>query len=162
MDSERLLRRTALALAVAALAWTLDTALSAPRRRARLDRKAEAIRALDRLAASRAPDRAWLDALEADGARTPPPLDRLAAGRFPDGSATATPRSATPLTDGWQLRETLLTLSSVPYAELPAFCDDAARQRPPWRLVEADLRPGATPGTGDARLLFEAPERVQE
>ncbi len=159
MDSDRLLRWLALALAVAALAWTLDTALSAPRRRARLDRKTDAIRALHRLAATRAPDRAWIDALEASGARTPPPLDRLAAGRFPDGAATAAPRTAVPLADGWQRRETLLTLTAIPYADLPAFCDEAARQRPPWRLVEADLRPSSAPATGDAVLLFESLEK---
>jgi hypothetical protein len=162
MDSDRLLRWIALALTVAALAWTLDTALSAPRRRARLDRKAEAVRALRRLSASRAPERAWLDALDAAGARTPPPLDRLAAGRFPEGAATASPRTAVPLADGWQRRETLLSLTAIPYAELPAFCDEAARQRPPWRLVEADLRPSSNPGIGDASLLFESLERVGE
>lgn len=159
MDSDRLLRWVALVLAVAALACTLDTALSAPRRRARLERKSEAIRALLRLSSSRAPDRAWLAALDASGSRTPPPLDRLAAGRFPDGSATASPRTAVPLADGWQRRETLLTLSSIPYADLPAFCDEAARQRPPWRLVEADLRPSSAPATGDAVLLFESLEK---
>ena len=162
MDSDRLLRWVALALAVAALAWTLDTALSAPRRRARLERKAGAVRELFRLSSSRAPDRAWLAAMEADGARTPPSLDRLAAGRFPDGSATAVPRSAVPLADGWQRRETLLTLADIPYADLPAFCDEAARQCPPWRLVEAELRPSSTSGSGDARLLFESLERVRE
>lgn len=159
MDSDRLLRWLALALAVAALAWSLDTALSAPRRRARLDRKTDAIRALHRLAATRAPDRAWLDTLDASGTRTPPPLDRLAAGRFPDGAATAVPRTAVPLADGWQRRETLLTLTAIPYADLPAFCDEAARQRPPWRLLEADLRPSSAPATGDAVLLFESLEK---
>ena len=159
MESDRLLRWIALILAVAALAWTLDTALSAPRRRARLERKTEAIRALHRLSASRAPDRAWLASLDASGTSTPPPLDRLAAGRFPDGSATASPRTAVPLADGWQRRETLLTFSSIPYADLPAFCDEAARQSPPWRLVEADLRPGSTSGTGEATLLFESIEK---
>jgi hypothetical protein len=159
MESDRLLRWIALILAVAALAWTLDTALSAPRRRARLERKAEAIRALHRLSASRAPDRAWLTSLDASGTRTPPPLDRLAAGRFPDGSAIAAPRSAVPLVDGWQRRETLLTLTSVSYSELSAFCDEAARQRPPWRLVEADFHPSSTLAAGDATLLFESIEK---
>ena len=37
---------------------------------------------------------------------------------------------------------------------------EAVRQRPPWRLVEADIRPSATPGRGDARLLFESLERT--
>ena len=64
-----------------------------------------------------------------------------------------------PLADGWQRRETLLTLTAIPYADLPAFCDEAARQRPPWRLVEADLRPSSTPATGDAVLLFESLEK---
>lgn len=160
MDADRLLRWIALVLAVAALAWSLDTALSAPRRRARLDRKSEAIRALLRLASSRAPDCAWLDAMDAAGARTPPPLDRLASGRFPDGSVTAVPHSAEPLVDGWQRRETLLALANISYADLPAFCGEAARQRPPWRLVEADFRPSSVQGIGDARLLFESLERT--
>lgn len=162
MDFDRLLRGIALALAVAALALALDSALSASRRRARLDRKAEAIRALDRLASARAPDRAWLDAMAAAGALAPPPLDRLASGRFPDGAAIAAPRAAIPVLDGWQRRETLLSLSGISFADLPAFCGEAARQSPPWRLVEADLRPSSTPGTGDATLLFESLERVQE
>lgn len=159
MNLDRILSWTALALAVAALAWTLDTALSGPRRRALLDRKAGAVRELLRLSGEDAPDRAWLERLGTDGARTPPPLERLAGGRFPDGAASASPRSAVPVTDGWQCRATLLTLSGVSFADIPAFCGEAARQRPPWRLREAEFLPSADPGTGDARLLFEALEK---
>lgn len=159
MNLDRILSWIALAFAVAALAWTLDTALSGPRRRALLDRKAGAVRELLRLSGEDAPDRAWLERLDADGARTPPPLERLAAGRFPDGAATASPRSAVPVADGWQCRATLLTLSGVSFADIPAFCDEAARQRPPWRLREAEFLPSSDLGTGDARLLFEALEK---
>lgn len=162
MKSDRILRAVALALAVAALAWTLDTALSEPRRRARLARKTEDIRALDRLAESRAPDRAWLNALEATGTCTPPPLDSLAAGHFPDGCASAVPRSTEPIVEGWQRRETLLNLSGVNYSEIPAFCREASQQRPPWSLREANLLFSAEPGRGDAQLLFVALERMPQ
>jgi hypothetical protein len=100
-----------------------------------------------------------LERLDADGARTPPPLERLAIGRFPDGSAAVSPRSAEPLVEGWQRRETLLTLTGVPFSGIPAFCGEAAAQRPPWRLREAELLPSSDPGTGDATLLFESLEK---
>ena len=160
MNLDRILSWAALALAVAALAWTLDTALSGPRRRDLLDRKAGAVRELVRLSGEDAPDRAWLEDLDADGLHAPPPLERLAAGRFPGGSANVSPRSAVPVADGWQRRATLLTLSGISFADIPAFCGEAARQRPPWRLREAEFLPSADhPGTGDARLLFEALEK---
>lgn len=162
MKSDRLLRWVALLLAVAAIAWTLDTALSESRRRARLAHKTEDIRALDRLAESRAPDRAWLNALKATGTRTPPPLDYLAAGHFPDGCATAFPRSADPVVEGWQRRETLLNLSRVDFSAIPAFCLKASHQRPPWRLLEAKFLFSAEPGRGDAQLLFVALERMPQ
>ena len=159
MNLDRILSWTSLALAVAALAWTLDTALSGARRRELLDRKAGDVRELARLAGEDAPDRAWQEGLDADGDRTPVPLERLASGRFPDGSATASPRSAVPVADGWQRRATLLALDGVSFAGIPAFCAEASRQRPPWRLREAEFLPSAEPGTGDARLLFEALEK---
>lgn len=162
MNPDRLLAGVALAFATAALAWTLDTALSGPRRRALLDRKAEAVRELTKLAGENASDRAWLEGLDAAGARTPPPLERLAIGRFPDGAAIVSPRSAEPAVEGWQRRETLLNLSGVDFAEIPAFCREASLQRPPWRLREAEFLPSPEPGRGDARLLFEALERVPQ
>lgn len=160
MKTDRALSWIALALAVLALAATLDTALSGPRRRKLLDRKAGEIRELLRLAGENTAERAWLAGLEESGWGAPPPLERLAAGRFPDGAAIASPRSAEPVVEGWQRRETLLGLSGVDFGDIPAFCEEAARQRPPWRLREAELLPSSDPGKGDARLLFEALERV--
>lgn len=162
MKTDRVLSWIALALAVAALAVTLDTALSGPRRRALLDRKVGEIRELVRLAGENTAERDWLAGLEESGQGTPPPLERLAAGRFPDGSAIVSPRSAEPVVEGWQRRETLLNLSGVDFAEIPAFCREASRQRPPWRLREAEFLPSAEAAHGDAHLLFEALERVPQ
>lgn len=159
MKTDRVLAWIALALAVLAMAATLDTALSGPRRRGLLDRKAGEICELLRLAGANTVERDWLAGLAESGLSTPPPLERLATGRFPDGTAIASPHSAEPVVEGWQRRETLLSLSGVDFADIPAFCDEAARQRPPWRLREAELLPSAAPGKGNAFLLFEALER---
>lgn len=159
MNLDRILHGIALVLGVAALAWSLDTALSAPRRRALLDRKAEAIRSLRLLAGRHAAERAWLDAMETAGNTAPGPLAPLAARLFPDAAPSATPRAPVPAAAGWQMRGTLLTLSGVSFAELPAFCSALAGGHPPWRLRELELRPSAPPGTGDAVLLFESLEK---
>ena len=159
MNLDRILPGIALVLGVAALAWSLDTALSAPRRRALLDRKAEAIQSLRSLAGRHAAERAWLDSLETAGTTAPAPLAPLAARLFPDATPSATPRASVPAAAGWQQRETLLTLSGVSFAELPAFCAALADGHPPWRLRELELRPADTAGTGDAVLLFESLEK---
>lgn len=159
MNLDRILPGTALALSVAALAWSLDTALSAPRRRALLDRKAEAIRSLQRLAGRHAAERAWLEALDSSADAPPGSLDALAARFFPDAAPSAVPGAPLPAAAGWQCRETRLSLSGVSYADLADFCAEAARQRPPWRLRELDLHPAETTGTGDADLLFEVLEK---
>ena len=159
MNLDRILQETALVLAVAALAWSLDTALSAPRRRGLLDRKAEAIQSLQRLAGRHAAERAWLDGLSAAPRAPSDALATLAARIFPGASPSATPRPPAPAAAGWQSRETLLSLTGVSFAELPSFCAWAAGQRPPWRLRELELRPSDNAGTGDALLLFETLER---
>lgn len=159
MNLDRLLPGVALVLSVAALAWSLDTALSAPRRRALLDRKAEAVAALHRLERRHAAEQAWLDSLESGGGTAPVPLDALAARRFPDSAPSATVRSAVPAVPGWQRRETLLTLANVSFADLPGFCAEAASGRLPWRLRELELRTSENAGRGDAVLLFETLEK---
>ena len=156
MNLDRILPGVALVLSVAALAWSLDTVLSASRRRELLDRKAEAIQSLQRLANRHAAERAWLDSLTD---ATPEPLVILATRCFPEASPSTTPRAPASTASGWQCRETLLTLAGVSFGEIPAFCAEVAKQRPPWRLGEVELRPSEKVGRGDAVLLFGTLEK---
>lgn len=159
MKNSRLLFALALLLAVAALAVSLDTFLSIPRRNDLLTRKTQTLRALDALSIRYAPEQAWLAERLRTATTAPLDLAPLAARHFSAGQPLLTPRPPSPAPDGWQRRETLLALSDIPYSALSAFCTEAAQTLPPWRLCELELRPSEKPGIGDATLLFEALEK---
>ena len=104
MKGERLARWIAGALAVLAVAATLDTVLSAPRHRERLARKEADLRRIEAYANRWAREDALRADLERRQAWTPANLDELAVRALGVGAAKISPRPATPAAGGWHQR----------------------------------------------------------
>lgn len=146
---KRLLPILSLLLAAAALLLALDTLLKTPRRREVLEAKQADLRHLQALLAARQPQRDFLASAPA------PDLLELAAAHFPRDAIVLSALPPLEGPGGLALRRQTLTLRRIPYADLPAFLDEAARQS--CRLQSLDLSPSPTPGIGDASLTFLSP-----
>lgn len=146
---KRLLPIFSLLLAAAAVLFALDTLLKAPRRREVLEAKHADFLHLQTLLASRQPQRDFLASAPA------PDLLELAAAHFPRDAIVLSALPPLEGPGGLALRRQTLTLRRIPYADLPAFLDEAARQS--CRLQSLDLAPTSAPGLGDATLTFLSP-----
>lgn len=66
-----------------------------------------------------------------------------------------------PVAAGWVLHRREVAFHEASLARVMAFVDAAQASRPPWRLVEADIRASAhTPGVGQVVLVLETVERA--
>ena len=159
MADERIWKGLAVALAALAAAATLQTALSAPRHRELLARKAADLAQIRTFAGRWAAE----DALRADWDRRqiaqPADLAELAVNALGTGAAKIAPRSPVPVAGGWQRREAAVELPFVAYAEAATFLSAAAAAEPPWRLREIDVRPAAEAGKGALSLVLETLEK---
>lgn len=161
MKGERIWKAGALALSVAAVAATLNTALSAPRHREILAQKQEALRGIQAQAGRWAREDALKALLDARRAWQPADLEELAVRTLGLNTAKITPRPAAPAAGGWQRREVSVEMRAVPYAEAALFLAGAAESLPTWRLRELEIRPSAEAGQGAMTLVLEALEKKQ-
>lgn len=154
----------AAALAVAAaLAATLHTALSAPRKLAALARREAELGDLRRLTAQWAAEEAYLARLDAEGRTEPVDPGESAGQAFGGrGSAEVTPGAAQPAADGWEAREARVACRDILYGDLSVFLDGVTGTQPPWRVREISLEAGAKPGRGAATVALEALARAAD
>lgn len=160
MKGERFLKFMALALAVAAVAMSLHTWLSASRHREILDRKQQdldKIRSYSERWANEDAIRDWLDARQA---WKPVDLESLARQTFGNG-VEVTARPASNAVPGWQSREMELKWGAVSYAAVAGFLAEAADFPPPWRIRKIEINPSAAAGQGAMTLQLEALEKKQ-
>ena len=90
------------------------------------------------------------------------PLADLVRSALPDSHVDVRPRDSAPLADGWSLRSADVTLDDASFADAGKLMVEAARVRPPWRVVECSVTPGARPGAGRVSLMMEAIEVVEK
>ena len=159
MKGEHLAQWIAGALAVLAVAATLDTVLSAPRHRERLARKEADLRRIEAYANRWAREDALRADLERRQAWTPANLDELAVRALGVGAAKISPRPATPAAGGWLRREVAVELRNASYGEVALFLASAAEAAPAWRLRALEIAPAAEAGRGAATLTLETLEK---
>jgi len=161
MKAERSWKILAGVLSLAALAFTLNTILSAPRQREILVQKESDLQQVQSAQSRWAREdvfRLWLDAQQA---WTPVNLDDVATRTLGDKTARISPRPAVPIADGWQQREVSVEIREAPYDEIAVFLSHAAQSPPAWRLREIELRPSAEAGKGAMTCVLEALEKKQ-
>ncbi|MBQ9344745.1 MAG: hypothetical protein IJT88_05990 [Kiritimatiellae bacterium] len=150
-----LLPLSALLLLLAVL-LTLQTALSAPAARERLDRRRADLRQLQAAANLRAPVLQRFRDLPADR-DFPAALQALADQTLPPGTWTleyAAPVSLAPFPAS--MTEATLRIADAPYADLARFLDLLPSAPLPIHLHSATFRPSSTPARGAATLLLRA------
>lgn len=147
-----------------AAAATLQTALGTGRHRALLAKKAGDLAVVERMGARWSDERAWLQSLEKEGAVRADVEGLRAAVESALGTGRATLEElhgdwAESAPAGWRVRRVLVKGDSEAYEEWGMVVTMAAEMRPPWRLVEADLRAGEEAGRGAGEWVFEAVEK---
>ncbi len=161
MKGERIWKAAALALAVLAVAATLNTLLSAKRHREILARKEADLVQIQSHAGRWEKEDALRAGLEARRAWKPANLDEAATRTLGANMAKITPRPAVSAADGWQSREVSVDLRDVSYGEALLFLSAAAEVQPAWRLREIEIKPSAEAGKGAMTLVLEALEKKQ-
>ena len=160
-SAERYWQAGALLLGVLAVAFTLDTWLSAARHRDILAAKEEAGQKVAAYAGRWAREDAYRDSLERQQAWHPVELDDLATRLLGLHTVQITPRPATAVAAGLQRREVAIQMNNVTYAEAALFLADAAAGLPPWRLQDLTLAPAAEAGKGNLAAVLVALEKKQ-
>lgn len=150
-----------LVLLVAAAAASLHLVLSGPRSREILARKEEDLERIRALAGRWTQETAYCRQLDARQAWVPADLEEVATRTLGAGIAKISPRTASPVVEGWQRREASVEMADVPYAEALLFLMAAAETPPAWRLREIEMRPSAEAGKGACLVVLEALERKQ-
>ena len=161
MTGERVWSALAGALAVAAVAATLNTLLSAPRHREIAARKQDDLSRIRDLAGRWAKEDALRARWDGQKAWAPADLNEVAIRTLGADVAQISPRSATPAGDGWQRREASVEIREAAYAEVALFLASASEKPPAWRLREIEIRPSTEAGKGGATLVLEALEKKQ-
>lgn len=159
MQGDRIWKGMALALAVGALATSLNAGLSAARHREILAGKEADLRKIQVYAGRWAQEDALRAALEERQAWTPADLDELATRALGAGAAKISPRAASSVAGGWLRREASVELRDVSYGETALFLAAAAESVPAWRLREIEIDPSAQAGRGAMVLLLESLEK---
>ncbi|MGD9782453.1 MAG: hypothetical protein AB7V14_09910 [Kiritimatiellia bacterium] len=161
MKGERVWKGVVWALAVWAVAASLNTVLSYRRHRDVLAPKVADLEKILRHAGRWQAEDAWRARMDAKQAWVPADLDEWATRTLGAGVARIDLRSAASAADGWQVREAAVELGNVSYAEAAAFLAAAGSASPPWRLREISIQPGAEAGAGTMNLALEALEKDQ-
>mgnify|MGYP003590426011 CR=1 FL=1 len=161
MKGERLWKGIALALAVWAVAASLNSLLSYRRHREILGPKVADLEKILRYADRWQAEDAWRARMDARQAWKPADLEELATRTLGAGVAQIDLRSATSAADGWQVREASVELGNGSYAEVAMFLAAAGSASPPWRLREIAIHPVAEAGRGAMTLVLEALEKKQ-
>ena len=145
-----LLLAVGLAAAVVTLRMTTDL-------RARTARRAADLREVQALAA-RLETSVVLPAKALAGAGAPVPFKDIFLKVMPEGdwARSIETREAGPA--GRELVRVTVSLAEADLRKVGTLITSATMDVPPWRLREAKIRAGTTPGNGMATLTFEAPE----
>lgn len=122
----------------------------------RLERKANDLAALQKIAADWRANQQALQPFEALSNKQPMPLTELTAQYLPGVTPSIRQRENLPVLGGWQVRRTEVKCEA-PLAMLGQFLLAAERARPPWRLVEFDIT--ATEKAARVTLVLEALEK---
>lgn len=159
MTAERGWKAAALALAVAAVASSLHLGLSASRHREILQRKQRDFEQLQAQAGRWSREETYRAGLDERREWQPVDLETVVARTLGPDRTRITPRTATPIADGWVRREAAVEMREVPFADAMSFLAAAAEAPPPWRLIEIEIRSSPEAGTGDVTAVLEALEK---
>lgn len=148
-------------LAGLAAAASLHTALGTARYRALLAKKEADWASVERMGVRWAPERAWMDELSREGTATAD-YDGLRAAVEAAVGAGKTEweelhgawEASGPA--GWRVRRVVARGTDLDYGDWGPAVEAAAEMRPPWRVVDVDLKAGAEAGRGDSEWVFEA------
>lgn len=154
-------------LAGLAAAAALHTAMGTGRYRALMSKKASEWAAVERMGTRWEAEREWLDELSRAGTATAD-VDGLRAvveeslgtGKAEWEELHGAWEESGPA--GWRVRRVVARAADVDYGDWGTAVVAAGEMRPPWRVVDVDLRAGPEAGRGDAEWVFEAIERDGE
>ena len=159
MKGERIWKGIAVALAVWAVAASLNTLLSYRRHREILDPKMADLEKIRHYAGRWQAEDAWRARMDVRQAWTPVDLEELATRTLGAGVAQIELRSAASVPGGWHVREASVELGNASYAEAAAFLDAAGSASPPWRLREIAIQSSPEAGRGAMHVALEALEK---
>lgn len=87
-------------------------------------------------------------------------LEQLASGVFREAKSPEIQEQETIAVGEWFLKRYEVSFPDAPLAHVLEFASLAEAQRPPWRLVQCEIRASSrTSGTGHVTLVFESLEK---
>jgi hypothetical protein len=159
MKADRAWQIAAVALAFAALGSTWGTLRSAGEFGDRLDRRRRDLARIEAYARRWSAEEAYRRDLESQGRLVPADIKELAAKHLGADAARVDEGAAVDIGDGWVAREVQMQMREADYARVADFLAAASESPPPWRLLEAELRPSAQAGKGSLTIRLEAVEK---
>ena len=159
MKAERIWKGVAVALAVWAVAASLNTLLSYRRHREILAPKLADLETIRLYAGRWQAEDAWRVRMDARQAWMPVDLEELATRTLGAGVAQIELRLGASAPGGWHVREASVELGNGSYAEVAAFLAAAGSASPPWRLREIAILPSPEAGRGTMHVALEALEK---
>ncbi len=137
--------------------WTVHSLRHYSPHRLHLDRKLADLQRIASYQESHEEKRDAVRAFDALPAQRPPELAPLLREHLPGIRAEVRRRETAAAWGDWQVHRMEVSLDDVPLERLGFFISLAETQRPPWRLIESNIRAtDQRPGHARATVVFEA------
>ncbi len=138
------------------VAWTFSSLQRYPAEHRRIERKRSDLQEIINVQRAQEQELAAVRLFDQLPAPRPPDLAALIREQLPDSPAEVRQRETHPAWDAWQAHRMEVRFESIPVHEIGRLLTLAEQQRPPWRLVEGNIRAAEDrPESARATLIFE-------